>query len=153
VHLALQTDTTRAISLAIWSHTEPLDMPGITLTHHDASHHGQDPEKLRQLAVVEESEMKLFAGFLAKLKASDDGGRSLLDQTIIVHSSNLGNASSHDNSNLPVILAGGGFKHAGHVAFDRKHNAPMSNLFTRMLQQMGLETDRFGSSTGILSEV
>jgi len=153
VHLALQTDTTRAISLAIWSHTEPLEMPGITLTHHDASHHGQDPEKLRQLATVEEAEMKLFASFLAKMKASNDGGRPLLDQTIIVHCSNLGNASSHDNSNLPVLLAGGGFKHAGHVAFDRKNNAPMSNLFVRILQQMGLDFDRFGSSTGVLADV
>jgi hypothetical protein len=153
VHLALQMDSTRSISLAIWSHTEALEIPGITLTHHDASHHGQDEGKLAQLATVEEAELKLFAGFLGKMKASSDGGVSLLDQTIIMHCSNLGNASSHDNSNLPVILAGGGFEHAGHVAFDRKNNAPMSNLFARMLQQMGLDMDRFGSSTGVLSEV
>jgi hypothetical protein len=153
VHLALQMDSTRAISLFLYSHTDNLDMPGITLTHHDASHHGQDGEKLRQLAIVEEAELKLFAEFLGKMKSSSDGGPTLLDQTIIFHCSNLGNASSHDAGNLPVILAGGGFKHSGHVAFDRKHNTPLSNLFVRMLQQLGLEMDRFGSSTGAISEV
>ena len=80
-------------------------------------------------------------------------GRALLDQTVVFHASNLGNASAHTCDNLPILLAGGDFKHAGHVAFDRKNNKPLSNLFVRMLQQMGLEMDRFGSSTGVLSEV
>ncbi len=153
VHLALQTDSSRVISLYLWSHNERLELPGLTLAHHDASHHGQDDAKLKQLALIEEAEMKLFADLLGKLKATDDGGTPLLDRTAIVHASSMGNASAHTNDNLPVILAGGGFKHAGHVAFDRKNNKPMSNLFVRMLQQMGLEMDKFGSSTGVLSEV
>ncbi len=153
VHLALQTDSTRVVSLHLWSHTERLDLAGVAISHHDASHHGQDEDKIKQLAIIEEAEMKLFAGFLGKLKSTDEGGRSLLGETAIVHASNLGNASSHSNDNLPVLLAGGGFKHAGHVAFDRKNNAPMSNLFVRMLQHLGIELDRFGSSTGVLSEV
>ena len=97
--------------------------------------------------------MKLFAGFLSQMKAVNEAGHTLLDQTIVFHTSNLGNASSHSNDNLPILLAGGGFKHAGHVAFDRKDNMPLSNLFVRMLQQIGIETDHFGSSTGVLSEV
>ena len=97
--------------------------------------------------------MKLFAGFLAKLKATDDGGRPLLDQTLVLHASHLGNASSHAGDNLPIILAGGGFKHAGHVAFDRKINTPLSNLFVTMLQQMGLAADKFGASTSVVSEL
>jgi hypothetical protein len=153
VHLALQMDATRAISLFLFSHAENLELPGVTLTHHDASHHGQDEFKLKQLALVEEAELKQFGDFLGKMKSTGEGGPSLLDQTIIFHCSNLGNASSHNVSNLPVILAGGGFKHAGHVAFDREHNTPLSNLFVRMLQQMGFEMDRFGSSTGAISEV
>ncbi|MDB5341254.1 MAG: hypothetical protein JWN70_6873 [Planctomycetaceae bacterium] len=153
VHLALQTDSTRAITVNHWSHQENLQMDGITLTHHDASHHGQDETKLQQLAAIEEAEMKLFAGFLAKMKATDDGGRPLLDQTLVLHASHLGNASSHSGDNLPIILAGGGFKHAGHVAFDRKNNAPLSNLFVSMLQQMGIEADKFGASTGAVSEL
>ena len=108
VHLALQTDSTRSVSLNLWSHQENLMMDGVTLTHHDASHHGQDPDKLRQLAMVEEAELKLFANLLAKLKATNDGGPSLLDQTVVLHASHLGNASSHSGDNLPIILAGGG---------------------------------------------
>jgi hypothetical protein len=153
VHLALQTDSTRVIALWLWSHTERLDLEGVAISHHDASHHGQDEGKLRQLARIEEEEMKLFASFLTKMKATSDGGRSLLDQTVIFHGSNLGNASAHTSDNLPILLAGGGFRHAGHVAFDRKNNKPLSNLFVRILQDLGIEMDRFGSSTGALSEV
>jgi hypothetical protein len=153
VHLALQTDSTRVIALWLWSHAERLDIPGVAVTHHDASHHGQDEGKIKQLAIIEESEMKIFAGFLGKMKAATEAGRSLLDQTVILHASNLGNASAHTCDNLPIILAGGGFKHAGHVEFDRKDNKPLSNLFVRMLQQMGIEMDHFGSSTGALSDV
>lgn len=153
VHLALQTDSTRVISLYLWSHTERLELEGLALTHHDASHHGQDDSKIKQLALIEEAEMKLFAGFLSKMKSTDEGGRSLLDQTVVLHASNLGNASAHTCDNLPIILAGGGFQHAGHLAFDRKDNAPLSNLFLRMLQQMGIEAERFGSSTKLFSAV
>jgi hypothetical protein len=153
VHLALQTDSTRAIALWLWSHTERLDLEGVAVTHHDASHHGQDEGKLRQLAVIEEAEMKLFAGFLGKLKGTDEGGRTLLKQTVTFYGSNLGNASAHTCDNLPIILAGGGFRHAGHVAFDRKENLPLSNLFVRMLQQLGIELDHFGSSTGTISAI
>jgi hypothetical protein len=152
-HLALQTDSTRVMTLYLWSHTERLDLPGLSVSHHDASHHGQDDSKIRQLALVEDAEMKLFADFLTKMKATDDGGAPLLDQTAVLHASNLGNASAHTNDNLPILLAGGGFKHAGHVAFDRKDNKPLSNLFIRILRQLGVELDRFGSSTGTLSEV
>jgi hypothetical protein len=153
VHLALQTDSTRIITQYLWSHTERLDLEGVGISHHDASHHGQDDAKIKQLAVIEEAEMKLFAGFLGKLKSTSEGGSSLLDQTVVMHASNLGNASAHTNDNLPILLAGGGFKHAGHVAFDRKNNMPLSNLFVRMLQQLGIEMDRFGSSTSVLGEV
>ena len=153
VHLALQTDSTRVIALYLWSHNERFDLPGLTLAHHDASHHGQDDSKIKQLALVEEAEMKLLGDFLGKMKATDEGGVPLLDRTVVFHASSLGNASAHTNDNLPVILAGGGFKHAGHVAFDRKNNKPMSNLFVRMLHQVGIEAERFGSSTGVLAEV
>jgi hypothetical protein len=153
VHLALQTDSTRSIALYLWSHTERLDLPGVAVSHHDASHHGQDEAKIKQLALIEEAEMKLFGEFLGKMKRTEEAGTSLLDQTVVFHASNLGNASAHTCDNLPVILAGGGFRHAGHVAYARKDNKPLSNLFVRMLRQMGLEIDRFGSSTGVVSEV
>ncbi len=153
VHLALQTDSTRAIALYLWSHTERLTLDGVAISHHDASHHGQDDGKIKQLALIEEAEMKLFADFLGKMKSTSEGDASLLDRTVVFHASNLGNASAHTCDNLPILLAGGGFKHAGHVAFDRKNNKPLSNLFVRMLQQVGIEMDRFGSSTGTIGEV
>jgi hypothetical protein len=152
VHLALQTDSTRVVALWVWSYGRP-DLPGVAIGHHDATHHGQDEAKLKQLALIEESEMKLLAGLLRKMKASNEAGTSLLDRTIVFYGSNMGNASAHTCDNLPIILAGGGFKHAGHIAFDAKDNQPLSNLFVRMLRQMGVEADRFGSSTGMLSEV
>ncbi len=153
VHLALQTDSTRVIALWLYSHQERIDLQGLNLTHHDASHHGQDDSKIKQLALIEEQEMRLFGEFLMKMKKSDDGGKPLLDQTVVFHASSLGNASAHTGDNLPIILAGGGFKHQGHLAYNRKDNAQLANLFVRMLQQLGLEMDKFGASTGVLSEV
>jgi hypothetical protein len=152
VHLALQTDSTRVIALWMWSYG-PVDLQGVGIGHHDATHHGQDEAKIKQLGLIEEAEMRLFGEFLGKLKGTSEGGQTLLEQTAVFYGSNMGNGSAHSCDNLPIILAGGGFKHAGHVAFDRKDNKPLSNLFVRMLQQMGLEMDRFGSSTGTLSEV
>jgi hypothetical protein len=152
MHLALQTDSTRVIAMWMWSYG-PVDLQGVGIGHHDATHHGQDEAKIRQLGMIEEAEMKLFGDFLGKMKATKEGGQSLLDQTVLFYGSNMGNGSAHSCDNLPIILAGGGFKHAGHVAFDRKDNKPLSNLFVRMVQQMGIEMDRFGSSTGTLSEV
>ena len=152
VHLALQTDSTRVIALYLWSHG-PVEVPGVAITHHDATHHGQDESKIQQLVAIERAEMALFARLLDRMKATDEAGRSLLDRTVVFHGSNLGNASAHTCDNLPILLAGGGFRHAGHVAFDRKDNYPLSNLFVRMLHQMGIEMDRFGASTGVLGEV
>jgi hypothetical protein len=152
VHLALQTDSTRVIALWMWSYG-PVALEGVGIGHHDATHHGQDEAKIKQLALIEEAEMKLFGEFLGKMKTTSEGGQSLLEQTVLFYGSNLGNGSAHSCDNLPIILAGGGFKHAGHVAFDKKDNKPLSNLFVRMVQQLGLEMDRFGSSTGVLSEV
>ncbi|MBL8825434.1 MAG: DUF1552 domain-containing protein [Planctomycetaceae bacterium] len=152
VHLALQTDSTRVISLWLSSQERP-EIDGVTLAHHDASHHGQEPSKLEQLALIEQAELQVFGEFLAKLRQSSEGESNLLDRTSIFYASNLGNSSSHDNTNLPILLAGGGYKHQGHIAYDRKHNMLASNLFVRMMQQLDLEVDNFGASSGVISEV
>ncbi len=152
VHLALQTDSTRVISLSIGSQEQP-NIEGVTIGHHDASHHGQDPDKLEQLARIEQAELRVFAEFLSKLEETAEPGETLLDRTMVFHASNLGNGSGHSSSNLPILLAGGGFRHQGHIAFDRTNNRPLSNLFVRMLQQMGIEATSFGSSTGVVTEV
>ena len=152
VHLALQTDSTRVISLSIDSQEQPV-IDGVTLGHHDASHHGQDPAKIEQLARIEEAELRVFNDFLTKLKNSTEGDETVLDRTMVLYSSNLGNGSGHSPHNLPILLAGGGLRHQGHVAFDRQNNKPFSNLFVRMIQQMGIEAKSFGSSTGVIGEV
>ena len=152
IHLALQTDSTRVINLHIHSHIQP-KIEGVNMQHHEASHHGQDDAKIEQLATIEEAEYRVFSEFLAKLQGSSEGNETLLDRTIVFHGSNLGNASAHTSQNLPIILAGGGFKHAGHVLYDRKNNRPLSNLFVRMLHQMGIEADTFGTSTGVIGDI
>jgi hypothetical protein len=152
VRLALETDSTRVLTLFLGSQDQS-GVEGVTLAHHDASHHGQEPAKLEQLALIEEAEINAFGEFLGQLKEREEGEHSLLDRTMVLHTSNLGNSSSHDNTNLPILLAGGGLRHQGHLAYDLKNNTLLANLFVRMLQQMGIEAESFGASTGVLGEV
>jgi hypothetical protein len=152
VHLALQTDSTRIINLNLFSHIQP-KIEGVNVEHHAASHHGQDDALIEQLAKIEEAEYHVFNEFLTTLRGSSEGNETLLDRTMVFHGSNLGNASAHTSQNLPIILAGGGFKHAGHVMYDRENNRPLSDLFVRMLHQMGIEAATFGTSTGVVGEI
>jgi hypothetical protein len=145
VHLALQNDSTRVIVLSLSEHGGVAE-----IQHHDASHHGKDPAKIDQLAKYEDSEFQLFGEFLDKLRACDENGKSLLESTQVLSVSNLGDASAHSSSNLPVLLAGGGYRHRGHIAFSQEKNEPLSNLYVRMLQHMDVEAGQFGGSTGIV---
>ena len=149
--LALQTDSTRlATVLAVGFFSVP-PIAGVTEGYHTLSHHGKNPEKLAQLAVIEKEHLTILRDFLAKLKATGEGGETLLDRTMVLFGSDLGNASSHNNTNLPIVLAGGGFRHGQHLAHDPANNAPLSNVYVSMLQRLGLPVDRFGSSTGTAS--
>ena len=150
-HLAIQTDSTRLVTIMLAGMTASLLIDGVDLGHHDLSHHGKDPGKLAQLKIVETETMKTVRGLLEKLSRSQEGGASLLDRTTVFLGSNLGDGSSHSTKNLPVFLAGGGFKHGQHLHFDPGGAPPLCNLFVSMLQRMGIETDRFGTSTGTLS--
>jgi hypothetical protein len=154
--LALQADATRIITLNIGGSLPVTNIPGINRGYHDLSHSGQDPEKLRQLHVIESALMAELDHFLERLDTMKDiGGGSLLDNTTVVFGSGMGNASSHANTNLPVILAGGGFKHGRHLFFPKqgRQQTPLCNLFVTLLQQMGVERDQFGSSSGNLNEL
>jgi hypothetical protein len=154
MHLALQTDSTRLITLELLGTSLVPPIPGVTLGHHDLSHHGQDPKKIEQLRIVEAEEMKALRDFLDKLKKTDEQGESLLDRTMVYFSSNLGNAANHSTKNLPVVLAGGGFNHGQHLAFEANGQTdapPLSNLYVTMLQRLGIDADKFGSSTGTLT--
>ena len=114
------------------------------------THHGNRPEALDQLFKIESAQLKALNAFLAGLDKVKEGGESLLDRTMVLYGTPMGSANSHANTNLPVLLAGGGFKHAGHLAFDTKKNYPLPNLYVSMLQRLGLEIDRFASSTGTM---
>ncbi len=146
MHLALENDSTRVITFRIQGQQSVPVVPGVNQGWHNLSHHGKDPEKLAQLRRIELEQMKRLAGFLAKLKSTREGGGTLLDRTSVVYGSNLGNASSHDTTNLPVLLAGGGFRHGRYLAYDTKDNAPLCNLFVAMLRQQGLDVSGFASS-------
>ena len=153
--LAFQTDSTRAITLMLDSVATPviegLDDATITEGYHNLSHHGKSEEKLDQLKALDLWHMKLLAGLYSRLrKPCAKTDESLLDRTMILYGSNLGDANAHLCTNMPVILAGGGFKHGQHLAFDTERNYPLPNLFVSMLQRMGIEQDRFASSTGTM---
>ena len=151
--LAFETDSTRSVALLLDSVNSPaLDFDGTSTSggYHDLSHHGLSKEKLAQLKAIDEWHMKLLGNLFSELKAVREGDATLLDRTMILYGSNLGNANTHVTTNLPVIFAGGGFKHGQHLAFDRERNYPLPNLFVSMLQRMGLETDKFASATGTM---
>lgn len=150
IQLALQTDSTRFITFALNGLNAVPVIPGVTQDWHNLSHHGQDPAKLAELRVIELQKMKLFGELLAKLKGTREGEANLLDRTIVMFGSNLGNASSHDNKNMPILVAGGGFRHGQHLAFDPTKNPPLSNLFVQFLQRLGADVNSFGSSTGTI---
>lgn len=151
--LAFETDSTRSISLLLDSVNSPaIEFGDVKTTdgYHNLSHHGKSKEKLAQLKTIDEWHMKLLAEMFSQLKAVREEGEPLLDRTMILYGSNLGNANTHVTTNMPTIFAGGGFKHGQHLAFDTQHNYPLPNLFISMLQRLGLEADRFASATGTM---
>jgi hypothetical protein len=151
IHLALQTDSTRLVTLQLLGTSSVPPVAGVSFGHHDLSHHGKDPTKIQQLKKVELEKMKTLRDFLARLRETKEEGESLLDRTTVFFSSNLGDASTHGVKNMPVVLAGGGFRHGQHLAFDPVKPPPLCNLYVSMLQRLGVEADRFGSSTGTLT--
>ncbi|MGB0578521.1 MAG: DUF1552 domain-containing protein [Limisphaerales bacterium] len=153
VPLIIQSDSTRVVSVVIQDHLSIPQINGVESEHHNLSHHGRDPNKIAQLKRIEMEIIKQYGELLGRLKTKKEVGGSLLDNTMTLFGSNLGNANAHDPRNLPIFLAGGGFKHGKYIAHDRQANTPLSNLFVTMLQRLGLESDSFGDSNGTISEV
>jgi hypothetical protein len=138
--LAVETDSSRVISLFI-----------DTTVIHNITHHGNRPEVLAELRGHEEGQFAALGDFLKMLGESKEAGETLLDRTMVLYGTCLGSANSHSNLNLPVLLAGGGFRHGGHLAFDTKDNYPLTRLFVSMLQRLGIETDKFSTGRGTLA--
>ena len=154
VRLAFETDSTRAVTLMLDSVSTPVvDIAGATISdgYHNLSHHGKSEAKLAQLRIIDTWHMRLLGDLFKGLRGVQEGDETLMDRSMVLYGSNLGDANAHSTTNMPTLFAGGGFKHAGHLAFDRNQNYPLPNLFVSMLQRMGIETDRFASSTGTMS--
>ena len=153
--LAFESDSTRIVTLMVDAFATPVFKlhpdQNTTDGYHNLSHHGQSVEKVRQLKDADQQQMTLLAKVLGRLTEHREGGQRLLDRTMVLFGSKLGDANTHDNTNLPILLAGGGFKHGQHLAFRRDQNTPLCNLYVSMLQKMGVEADTFGSSTGPLA--
>src|SRR6476661_696246 len=152
--LALESDSTRIVTLMADAFVTPAlklnEKESSTESYHGLSHHGQAEEKVRQLQEIDRRQMALLNQTLSGLASKKENGERLLDRTMVFYGSSMGDANIHDNTNLPVLLAGGGFKHGQHLAFRRDNNAPLCNLFVSMMQRMGIETESFASSTGRL---
>ena len=153
--LALESDSTRIVTLMVDAFATPPfklgDNATSTTGYHDLSHHGQAADKVRQLEEADRRQMALLKRLLFDLAHKPDGAERLLDRTLILFGSNMGDSNTHDNTNLPILLAGGGFRHGQHLAFKRDNNTPLSNLFVTMLQWLGVEADAFSTSTGTLT--
>ncbi|MDB5337529.1 MAG: hypothetical protein JWN70_3148 [Planctomycetaceae bacterium] len=151
--LAVQTDSTRVVTIFIRGMDEKPPIKGISEGHHGLSHHGRNPEKIEQLKIIEKLKMSAFRELLVALRDTKEGSGSLLDSTQVLIGSNLGDASGHGTTNLPILLAGGGYKHGQHIAGDVGNNTPLAKLFVNMLQKFGVETDKFGSGKGTFADL
>jgi hypothetical protein len=156
--LAFESDSTRIITLMVDGFATPVfeidDHQRTRDGYHNLSHHGQSKEKLAELEKVDLQQMRHLRDLIAALAATPTvEATRLLDHTMVLYGSNLGDANVHNCTNLPILLAGGGFKHGQHLAFDTVQNKPLCNLFVTMLQNLGVETDTFGSSAGTLNQL
>ncbi len=153
--LAMESDSTRIVTLMADAFFTPVfklnERETSTESYHGLTHHGQAEGKMKQLEQVDRQQMRILRDTLSGLAATQEHGERLLDRTMVFYGSNLGDANIHDNTNLPILLAGGGFRHGQHLAFKRDNNVPLSNLFVSMMQRMGVESDAFASSSGRVS--
>jgi hypothetical protein len=154
--LALQSDTTRVITFQLARETSTRTYPhiGVPEPHHPMSHHTNNPEKLVKLAKINAHHVSLFASFVEKLAATPDGDGSLLDHTLYLLGSGMGNPDIHDHSNLPIIVAGGrgaGRTGGRHIRFEKP--TPLANLHLALLDRVGVHLEMFVDSTGRVSDL
>lgn len=152
IALALQTDSTRVATLEIGGCFLPQNL-GIKKSYHGLSHHGNDEEAIAHLITLEKYQIKHFGKFLTRLAGMRDGDQTLLDSTAVLFGSGMGNGNSHTNSDLPILLAGGGYHHGEFkkVPSQGSQKIPLCNLYLDIVQRMGIEAEAFGTSTGTFS--
>lgn len=154
VALAFETDSTRSIVLQIpANNTVYKNLDGVSGGYHALSHHGKEKEKIEQLIKIEEEHTKHLATFFDRMSGTREGGSSLLDETTVLFGSGLGNAASHSNKDLPILLAGGGYKSHGTHMDLRMDKVPLCNLYVNVLQKLGMEAEKFATSSGTLNGI
>lgn len=139
IKLALETDSSRLVTVFV-----------DTTVIHNITHHGNRPEVIAELRAKEEGQFDSLASLLELLAGTKEQGQTLLDRTMVLYGTCMGSANSHSNTNLPVLLAGGGFRHGQHLAFDTAHNYPLTNLYVSMLQRLGIEAREFSTAKGTM---
>jgi hypothetical protein len=154
--LAFQADITRVVTFQLARELSNRTYPeiGVPDPHHPTSHHGNDPEKLAKIAKINTFHVSLFAQFLEKLKSTPDGDGSLLDNTVYLYGSGLGNSSIHDHENLPILVAGGaacGMRGGRHIRYT--NGTPLANLHLTLLDRVGIRVDSFGDSNGKVEDL
>ena len=147
--LALQTDSTRIATLEIGGDFLPQDL-GIDKSYHSMSHHGNDEATIKLLVALETYQIDQFGKFIARLAKMQDGERTLLDSTSVLFGSGMADANTHKNTDLPIILAGGGYRHGEfkQLPASGPNKVPLCNLYVDIAQRMGVQTEAFGNSTG-----
>ncbi|MGB7345251.1 MAG: DUF1552 domain-containing protein [Pirellulaceae bacterium] len=150
LYLAIQSDSSRVFTAGFGMHNHVIELDGVSIGYHGLTHHGRLADKLRQLRIIDAFYIEQMSRFMSKLKDTKTDHGNLLDETMVFFGSGLGDASRHSNRDLPLILAGGGFKHGRHVNAMQKtgHQTPLNNLYTTMLQKFGVEIDQFNNATG-----
>lgn len=154
--LAYQGDVTRVATFQMARETSNRTYPeiGVPDPHHPLSHHGNDPDKIARMAKINQFHVSLFAEYLQKLKATPDGDGSLLDHSLLLYGSGMGNPNVHDHINLPILVAGGsahGMKGGRHLRFERPE--PLANLHLTLLDKAGVRLDHFADSTGEVDQL
>lgn len=154
--LAFQTDSTRIVTYAMCDSNSEIVGSGIKDSHHGLSHHGGDEDKKKKLTQLDRAHVAQLAGFLRRLKETPDGaGGTLLDNSMVLYGSGLGDASRHTHKDLPILISGharGGFKQGAHRRYP-SNVTPLSNLFVAMLRHMGVPADSFADSTGAFTDL
>jgi hypothetical protein len=154
--LAFQADVTRVITFQLARETSNRTYPeiGVPDPHHPLSHHGNDPKKVERMARINRFHVSLFAEFLAKLRATKEGAGTLLDHSLLLYGSGMGNPNIHDHDDLPILVAGGAagkMKGGRHIRFARP--TPLANLHLTLLDKVGVRLDKFADSKGKVDEL